>query len=315
MKIGCVIGRFQVPQLHEGHQDILDQVEEICDKIVICLGITPVKMSTKDPLPFEVRREMMLKYYPDAEIFPVYDNRDNDIWSKKLDFLLQQTHPFDEITLYGSRDCFISKYKGKYHTQILEAKEPKHNSTELRIAASKEILNTEDYRKGYISATFNRYPVSYQTVDIAIIDWDRHQILLGKKEDEILWRFPGGFVDVEDQTLEIAAAREASEEAPGLQTDQYQYITSKRVLDWRYKGREDQIMTAFFACHYLSGNTTGGDDLPTVQWFALDDFVTGRFGINNVKHMIVDEHQALMNALIDSSYYQKLPQAKKYENV
>lgn len=308
MKIGVIIARCQLPNPHEGHLDFFNQVSLLCDQMVFCLGITPVKMSNKDPLNFETRRIMLQRFFPKAEFYPLFDQADNSVWSKKLDDLLIKTHPYDDIVLYGSRGSFIDKYSGKFETIELEAKNPKHNATEIRNEIANTIIDSVNYRTGIIAASFDRYPISYQTVDIAIIDFDKHKILLGQKPDETLWRFPGGFVDPIDETLEFAAHREASEEIVNTELDDMTYITSMRISDWRYKDREDKIMTAFFACHYVFGACQAGDDLAHTKWVDLNSFID--IEQSNPLNILIDGHYQLMQKLIKSNYFKQLPYYK-----
>src|ERR1039457_5646888 len=63
------------------------------------------------------------------------------------------------------------------------------------------------------------YPVAFHTVDIAIVKKDEEgkidKVLLIQKHSETttnFWRFPGGFIDVNDLSAEYAAVREAREE-------------------------------------------------------------------------------------------------------
>ena len=57
-----------------------------------------------------------------------------------------------------------------------------------------------------------RYPTSYTTVDIAIMDDERKSIWLGRKKGETLYRFIGGFSDPTTESLEADAKRETLEE-------------------------------------------------------------------------------------------------------
>jgi bifunctional NMN adenylyltransferase/nudix hydrolase len=100
---------------------------------------------------------------------------------------------------------------------------------------------------------------------------NRIHLLLGKKfkTDERI-RFPGGFVDPTDESLEMAAKREIMEEAPGIATEGPMiYVGSTLVNDWRYRG-QDRIMTSLFHTEYTWGHTKAGDDLAEVAWHPFD---------------------------------------------
>jgi bifunctional NMN adenylyltransferase/nudix hydrolase len=145
-----------------------------------------------------------------------------------------------------------------------------------------------------IYASFQRYPTSYQTVDAII--WRRErddsdkltggvEILLGRKRADAqgAWRYIGGFVQPEDDSLETAALREAKEET-GCELDRPRYLFSARVEDWRYRDEVDGICTAVFACAYLFGAPTAEDDIDDLKWFVFSPALGGK---------LVPEHKRL----------------------
>ncbi len=136
-------------------------------------------------------------------------------------------------------------------------------------------------------ASAYRYPVSFQTVDAAIMD-NLGRVLLARKPDELNWRFVGGFVATTDESLEHAARREVSEECGGIETDEYEYIGSYRIDDWRYRNEGDKIMTAFFKCKFIFGQVKAQDDIAELIWVGF---------ANLHKTMIEPEHHPLLEAL------------------
>lgn len=82
------------------------------------------------------------------------------------------------------------------------------------------------------------------------------------------WGFIGGFVDPKDASLEDAAKREVLEET-GLEIATPCYRGSHRIQDWRYRGREDQILTSFFTAKYLFGMPRAADDIVEVEWVSV----------------------------------------------
>ena len=47
---GVIIARFQTPALHEGHLSLIRQVKQKHNRLIIVLGVSPVKGSRKNPL-------------------------------------------------------------------------------------------------------------------------------------------------------------------------------------------------------------------------------------------------------------------------
>lgn len=120
------------------------------------------------------------------------------------------------------------------------------------------------------------YDISLQTVDIIIVKKDSldniTHILLGKRNSQAGWRFPGGFVDVKDQSLEEAAKRELTEECSiNLETNKLTYIGSLRIDDPRYRESPHKIMTAIFMGTHLFGYVTPTDDLDELKYFDFSD--------------------------------------------
>lgn len=269
MKTGIIIARFQSPSLHEGHVALIDYVRKANDKVVLFLGNTESRLTTSNPLPFDARMDMVKGIFPDIPIHKLPDTKYDDMWIARLDSMIEKTYPSDDICLYGSRDSFIKYYNGKYRTETF-GEIPGVSATKIRSAIHGNIKDNEDWRKGIIYASAHKYPTSYQAVDVAIINFDTNQVLLGKKGGEPKYRFVGGFVDVKDESLELAAKREAREECGDIETDSYKYLGSFRIDDWRYRNSQDKIMSAFFCCHYIYGRVNPQDDISELQWFDLD---------------------------------------------
>lgn len=286
IKMGVIIGRFQIDMIHGGHNGLFTMVNDLSDRMIIFLGCGKAVNTRKNPLDFQSRKLMIQESCPSAEIYPLYDNKSNEIWSQKLDATINDLikEPSD-VTLYGAKDSFIPFYSGKFKTEILTGAivEGEHATT-MREKIAKTPNATADYRRGMITAAYNRYPATFPTVDIAILD-DHNRVLLGRKPDETDFRFVGGFVDPTDESLEAAAKREAIEECGKIELDGFKYVASVKVNDWRYANSIDGIMTSFFVCKYIYGAPKASDDIEAIKWFDLDTLT---------EDMIVGEHKKLL---------------------
>lgn len=129
----------------------------------------------------------------------------------------------------------------------------------------------------------------YPTVDVAIIRSHKgnYQVLLGRKDKEEGWCFPGGFVDPTDNSYMEAAKRELHEEVTGIATTNLTYIASTKINDPRMKDG-DIIITTFFLTSFIDGTPKAGDDLDEVRWFNLED---------NLQEILVEKHKVLLNLL------------------
>lgn len=150
---GIIVARFQVPKLHAGHIYFVEEVLKRSDEVYIFLGCSR-EPNEKNPLPFIVRKEMILdefNYHQDFaqfHIYPLYDKESDFEWSQNLDNYLDVIASKGyNVTLYGSRDSFIKNYVGKY---LYEEIESPIDISGTYTRDNMEIRNNEDFRKGII---------------------------------------------------------------------------------------------------------------------------------------------------------------------
>lgn len=298
---GIIIGRFQVHDLHQAHRNLIDQVVKKHAKVILFLGVSPLIGTQENPLDFSTRKKMIQKYYPNIDILPLPDRRSDQDWSRDLDRRIREVHRIESVLLYGGRDSFIPRYHGSFQAEELE-QTIYVSGTEIRKKISEEIKESPEWRAGCIYNSYNRYPTSYQTVDIACMNDDYTRLLLCKKPYETKYRFIGGFADPSDFSLEHSAEREFKEETGGqAEISKIRYISSFRVDDWRYRGSRDKIMTALFLCNYVTGPLSPSDDIEELKWFDVSFFKNG----TNIEKTIVEEHHPLMGSLITNLYDKK----------
>lgn len=266
--VGVIVARFQVHELHQAHKDLIDSVLARHSRVLIFLGLSPLRNTTNNPLDFKSRRKMIQESYPDIDVFYIDDVNSDEIWSNKLDKEIQRwVNPGNTVILYGSRDSFIKHYSGKNKVCELES-EVYISGTEIRNQICNFYPVTKDFRAGQIAATALRFPTAYQTVDIAVFN-SKNQLLLAKKELEPKWRFIGGFSDPSSPTLEDDAKREVKEEAD-IEVDNIKYVCSSICDDWRYRKEKDKIKTVLFKADYIFGSIQPNDDIHLLKWFDFD---------------------------------------------
>ena len=266
MNYGVIIARFHVPELHIGHIHLIESVREKHDQVVILLGISACVGTDTNPLSYSIRREMIRQHFPDVVIEGIRDNPYSDkAWSNDIDSILSKYT--GTPILYGSRKSFIPHYKGDNVTVEL-ANTWATSGTVVRQELMTPI-HTTNFRAGMIHQTMSRLPIVYPTVDIAL--FKDHSVLLGKRNHEPGWRFPGGFVDPKDASYLLAAKRELSEEVGLIETNNWSYVGSIQIDDPRYHNTKDSIMTTLFKCHYTYGYVQASDDLDEVKWIDMDE--------------------------------------------
>jgi len=289
--VGVIIGRFQVPELHDAHKALINLVREKHGKVGIWVGLSPLGSTPQNPLDFQARQQMLNETFPDVSVFYIKDQASDVRWSKDLDGKVADfLTPSQTAVLYGSRDSFIPLYHGRYDTRELE-----HDifisGTEIRKGiASKSTKGTADFRRGATWAVSNRYAAPKPTVDAAIVNEDVTQTLLAKKPGEDKWRFVGGFADVRSANYEQDCRREIGEETHIDVTDPV-YIGNYTIDDWRFKNEADCIRTTLFYCKHVSGAPRPDDDIEALKWFGIDD-------LRRYPDRVVAEHQILLDAFI-----------------
>lgn len=133
MTIGFIVGRFQIPFLHEGHKHLIDNSLSLCDKLVIVLGVSE-KKDERNYLSYHYRRKIIKESYPGVEVTYIKDTNSDKDWSKDLDFLVKH-YGFlaTDVLLFGSRDSFIKGYTGIYKKHYINIPEiPGISATKIR---------------------------------------------------------------------------------------------------------------------------------------------------------------------------------------
>jgi bifunctional NMN adenylyltransferase/nudix hydrolase len=280
-----IIGRFQVPDLHEGHIHLIETVRSLHKKVIIFLGVSPI-ISDKDPLDYPTRARMISSKFPNVITCPLPDMGSDEVWTRNLDSLIRSMCPTGGIKLYGSRDSFIKYYTkaaGKFPTiELLPT--IKLSGTEIREEVMREVKDSTDFRSGLIYQINNRFPILFPTVDIAVLTQaskiEECHILLGQKRDAKTnqWRIPGGFIDKSDGPIRVgknAAVRELNEET-GLKitAKDLHYVDQIIPDDWRYSGTQDGILTTLFKVILPSKvECIADDDLVSIKWFSLEEAI------------------------------------------
>lgn len=276
MRVGLIIGRFQVKELHEGHKLLLRHAKKNNDRLLVMLGSSRCGPNRRELSDFKTRQLMINEFDHHATVVHLSDMSNDQDWSNQITSQVYSLYPdHTGVTLYGGRDScldhYIGPFKKEFVTDIALGSGTAQREEEARYAG----LSAE-FRHGCIYTVYHQRPAPIMAVDIAILKTidGKKKLLLGRKEREVKWRFPGGKVDVTDEGLEHCGVREAMEETGILiNPEDMKYVFSHLVNDWRYRDNPDQkIMTTLYVAH-LKNDQEGmaGDDLKEVRWFDLDE--------------------------------------------
>jgi bifunctional NMN adenylyltransferase/nudix hydrolase len=298
-KLGVIVGRFQIDELTQGHKQLIETAMSECDNVLIILGEAPARLTTDNPIPHFIRRQMILDFAPEVLVESLSDTSTDYAWYKRLNSKISTWSSRlqiedSNVVLYGSRDSFLGRYEGKYSTRYVD-EVTDVSATLYRNSVVKSIIKgtrkaTKDLLAGIIFASHYKFPVSYQAVDVAMYKRIGEDliVLLGRKPGETKYRFPGGIVDPLDNDmncgnlLELSAARELFEETNNVvNPNDMEYIGSWRTNDYRYIRGVDKLATALFAIDVtdydkpytnIVGEGFPGDDLCETKWFIVKDF-------------------------------------------
>ena len=157
-EVGVIVGRFQVPELHEAHVDLIQSVINRHPKVIIFLGLSPCKTTYNNPLDFEARKQLILDKFPQVNVLYIKDERDDGVWSRKLDSQIEDILGANQkAVLYGSRDSFIPFYTTKTYDVIELEPDRFISGTEIRKSVSNRVKSTPDFRAGVIWGVNNPY--------------------------------------------------------------------------------------------------------------------------------------------------------------
>jgi len=301
MQKGVIIGRFQTDKLTEGHISLINH----CIKkhgqpnTVILVGVTKSFPDDRDAIPFQFRKEMILEVYPQVIVLPLTDMREDHMWSDSIDAIINLIFGDGaKAILYGSRDSFLKTksetctYTGKHELEYFEPKVV-ISASERRAQIFANPNNNSSFREGLIYGQLIKPPHPYFAID-CIVRNNHNKIIIVRKPTETLYRFPGGFDDVIDESLEATVRREVSEELSDIEIDNIEYISSQKIDDWRYRGKLDKIKSVLFTAQFIFGHPKPSDDLAggDVKWVDIDSLK------QTYKTDLVPEHHILFESFI-----------------
>ena len=281
--------------LHVAHEKLISTVIASHPNVYIFLGVTPLKCTVSNPLPFDARKAMILEKFPSVNVLYIADKQDDYAWSKALDAQIADLiGPNQKALLYGGRDSFLDAYTGRYPTKELMM-ETFVSGSAIRKEIAAAVISSPDFRKGVIWATANQYVNAVPTVDAAIFSKDYSKILLARKDGEEGYRFIGGFVNPGEDYFR-ACGREIKEET-GLSVSDLKFVTSEVIPDWRYASEKHKITTILFATNHAEGRPEAMDDIAELRWVDFDLVHTAEDYVSEEQAYLITAHSSILYAL------------------
>lgn len=275
-KVGVIVGRFQMYELTAGHRHLINRVIEESDELIIYIGYgtvrSPSNVFKPEIIETHIHHYMHELGFEDYTIAHLHDQKDNQTWINILDKDIEaKLHGLDrEVTMYGSRDSFLTVYNSDMYTHKYSCVE----LPDLKMISASELradikpMDNQSFKKGMIYAVQTEFPAHYAVVDAIITDGK--YVLLGKKKSG--WYLPGGFADAEDFDLEAAVLREVREETK-LARKIAKYFMSHQCKDWRYRKARQPFTSVFIVKTpvTLMQAAEASDDLDEVIVILLED--------------------------------------------
>lgn len=273
--VGVIVARFQVPDLHQGHRYTIEYVLQQHEQALIILGATPV-LTDRNPLSFEMRKQMIEQAYPGARITIVESASSPASHmerSRMIDALIEKTFPGRNAMLYGARDSFVHTYRGIFPTQEVPTV---YAGSATQVRKSIQVAHTSDFRAGVIYGIMNRGSFGRPAVDVVIAGPNaRRVILVGKHQEEGKLRFPGVFFDpTVDQSYEAAGQRCMAKELPKVRFRTLRMVGSCRIDDWRYRKTGESVISLVLKGFHVDGSPAPGQGVDSAHWIdvaELDD--------------------------------------------
>lgn len=272
--IGILVARFQVDELHKGHLHVIEQVVKNHDKVIIFLGVTEFTGLRNNALDFSTRKYMIQEKYPDINILPIPNNRDNTEWAKKLDERIREVYKHGDVLLYGGRDSFIPHYikgGGIFDTTEIDSI-PEYSGTDIRNKISKKEKKSKDFRTGVIFNAYNTHSRVFINVSGVIISNDGKKVLMEKRIGESKFRFIGDMLRPKHESTETAL-KSIIRNRVGMnfELNKGKILFSQKINDWRLRDEQDSMMVILHEFVHSYGGIIPGQGVDKLKWFSFDE--------------------------------------------
>ena len=296
MKLGVLIGRFQVPEMHEGHRFLVREMLEQCDQVLVLFGSSNRPRSVKNPFTYQERATAAQRLFPSIWTAPLNDYLYNDSqWMADVaatikDAEVEFSFKFGEqpeVVLYGHHKDGNDYLKWFPQYEYVNVNSDVDVSgTEVRNSFSHLLPKQVQLDMQYFAKereTFSRYPYP-GCLNIccgdAVVECLGHVLLIQRKFTPGAgnWALPGGHKNT-DETFLQCALRELKEETNIRVPDAVLLGSIKATRLFDNPKRSSGIPKLTQAVYIVlkpnpDGSlprANGGDDAALTRWVPISD--------------------------------------------
>jgi len=312
--LGVLIGRFQVPEMHEGHRYIIHRMLEQCDEVLVLFGSANRARSVKNPYTYQERKKSAMQYFPEIHTAPLNDYLYNDSqWMADVAATIeavrsQISYDFEDsvkVLLYGHHkdgNDYLNWFPQYEYVNINS--DIDISGTEVRNSIMHMLPETVQADMQYFAKereTFRSYPYP-EALNIccgdAVVECLGHILLIKRKSTPGAgnWALPGGHKNTNETFLQCAV-RELYEET-NLRVPEpvlLGSIKSTRLFD--NPKRSSGIPKLTLAVHMVvkpnpDGSlprANGSDDAAETRWVPIADVLN--------KYHLHDDHGDIISEM------------------
>lgn len=316
MKIGVLIGRFQLPEPHEGHRLIINRMLETFDQVIILVGSANRAQSVRNPFSYGERYLSIKNLYPKVFVYPLNDYKYSDTqW--QVDVVNTVNYAVSNIASLANVEITLCGYWKEGNDYLKWFPQWKYLPIESNIDISgTEIRN--NYRNllpaqvqqdmQYFeqeALKFKDYPypetLNFNCAD-ALVECNGHVLLIERKftPGAGTLALPGGFKN-RNETFLDCAIRELIEETNIRVPEKVLRgsVISSRLFDSpnRSTGIPRSTLCVHMRIQPDASNTLprahGGDDAQSTSWVAIHNVLN--------KCKLYDDHSDIISVMTSTS--------------
>lgn len=309
MNIGIIIGRFQVPFLHEGHKLLIQTALDKSDKVIVLLGSANRAPSPRNPFNFTHRAETISKCFPNSVVcYPLNDYLYSDSqWMTDVALTISKvTKGTDRITLFGhfkeGNDylTWFPQYKN-YNVESdikIDGTAIRNDNIYLLPNSVQQDIAAYDMEKEHFKDY--KYPEALNICCAdTVLECAGHVLLIRRKyaPGKGSWALPGGHKN-NNETFLDAALRELEEETNVRVPMKILRKSIKNTMLFDNPNRSGGLVRCTLAVHIVIGldpvsNTlpraNGNDDASETRWVPLNKVLND--------YVMFDDHSDIISVM------------------